>query len=108
MRKLTTGIGLALILVLGLVATVGQPKPARAADGDNPSLSGTARPWRQSGITGADGGRPALAIVHTAIYDAWAAYDRWPSAPAWAPSCASRRPNGPRPTRTRRSAFPPV
>ena len=35
MRKLTTVIGLILILVLGLVATVGQPQLARAADGDN-------------------------------------------------------------------------
>jgi hypothetical protein len=31
MRKLTTVIGLVLILALGLVATVGQPEPARAA-----------------------------------------------------------------------------
>jgi hypothetical protein len=35
MRKLTTVIGLVLILALGLVATVGRPEPARAAPGDN-------------------------------------------------------------------------
>jgi hypothetical protein len=35
MRKLTTVIGLVLIVALGLVATVGRPQPAWAADGDN-------------------------------------------------------------------------
>jgi hypothetical protein len=35
MRKLTTVIGLVLILALGLVATVGRSQPARAATGDN-------------------------------------------------------------------------
>jgi hypothetical protein len=36
MRKLTTSIvGLVLLLVLSLVASVGRPQPARAADGDN-------------------------------------------------------------------------
>jgi hypothetical protein len=76
MRKLTTVIGLVLILALGLVATVGRPEPARA-----------------------------LAMVHTAIYDAWAAYD--PLA-VGTQLGASRRPNGPRPTRTRQSATPPI
>src|SRR5438093_6060888 len=35
MRKLTTVIGLVLILALGLVTTAGRPEPARAATGDN-------------------------------------------------------------------------
>ena len=77
MRKLTTVIGLVLILVLGLVATVGRPQPARAADGDNLVLV-----WNQETLEAIRALPPAptvaaraLAIVHTAIYDAWAAYD---------------------------------
>jgi hypothetical protein len=77
MRKLTTVIGLVLILVLGLVATVGRPQPARAAVGDNLVLV-----WNQETLEAIRALPPAptvaaraLAIVHTAIYDAWAAYD---------------------------------
>ena len=77
MRKLTTVIGLILILVLGLVATVGQPQLARAADGDNLVLI-----WNEETLESIRKLPPAptvatraLAIVHTAIYDAWAAYD---------------------------------
>jgi hypothetical protein len=77
MRKLTAVIGLVLILALGLVATVGRPQPARAADGDNLVLV-----WNQETLESIRKLPPAptvaaraLAIVHTAIYDAWAAYD---------------------------------
>jgi hypothetical protein len=77
MRKLTMGIGLVLILALGLVATVGRPQPARAADGDNLVLV-----WNDQTLEAIRKLPPAptvaaraLAIVHTAIYDAWAAYD---------------------------------
>ena len=77
MRKLTMVIGLVLILALGLVATVGQPEPARAATGDNLVLA-----WNQATLDSIRALPPAptaaaraLAIVHTAIYDAWAAYD---------------------------------
>jgi hypothetical protein len=77
MRKLTTALGLVLILVLGLVATVGRPQPARAATGDNLVLV-----WNQATLRSIRELPPAptvaaraLAIVHTAIYDAWAAYD---------------------------------
>jgi hypothetical protein len=77
MRKLTTVIGLALLLVLGLVASVGRPEPARAADGDNLVLV-----WNNQTLESIRKLPPAptvaaraLAIVHTAIYDAWAAYD---------------------------------
>ena len=77
MRKLTTVIGLALILVLGLVATVGRPEPARAADGDNLVLI-----WNDQTLESIRKLPPAptvaaraMAIVHTVIYDAWAAYD---------------------------------
>jgi hypothetical protein len=77
MRKLTTGIGLVLILALGLVATVGRSQPARAADGDNLVLV-----WNEETLKAIQTLAPAptvaaraLAIVHTAIYDAWAAYD---------------------------------
>jgi hypothetical protein len=77
MRKLTMVIGLVLILALGLVATVGRPEPARAATGDNLVLV-----WNQETLQAIRQLPPAptvaaraLAIVHTAIYDAWAAYD---------------------------------
>src|SRR5215207_9910937 len=77
MRKLTTVIGLVLSLVLGLVATVGRPEPARAADGDNLVLI-----WNDQTLEAIRKLPPAptvaaraLAMVHTAIYDAWAAYD---------------------------------
>jgi hypothetical protein len=77
MRKLTTVICLVLILALGLVAGVGRPEPARAADGDNLVLV-----WNQAALESIRRLPPAptvaaraLAIVHTAIYDAWAAYD---------------------------------
>jgi hypothetical protein len=77
MRKLTMVIGLILILALGLLATVGRPEPARAAVGDNMVLV-----WNQETLEAIRAFTPAptvaaraLAIVHTAIYDAWAAYD---------------------------------
>jgi len=77
MRKLTTALGLVLLLVLGLVAGVGRPEPARAADGDNLVLV-----WNAQTLESIRKLPPAptvaaraLAIVHTAIYDAWAAYD---------------------------------
>jgi uncharacterized protein DUF6851/vanadium-dependent haloperoxidase-like protein len=77
MRKLTTAIGLVLILALGLVAGVGRSQPARAADGDNVVLA-----WNEVTLQAIRDTRPfptvaarALAVVHTAIYDAWAAYD---------------------------------
>jgi hypothetical protein len=77
MRKLTTALGLVLILVLGLVVTVGRPQPARAADGDNLVLV-----WNDQTLEAIRKLPPAptvaaraLAIMHTAIYDAWAAYD---------------------------------
>jgi hypothetical protein len=76
-RKLTTVIGLVLVLALGLVATVGRPQPARAAAGDSVVLT-----WNQQVLnaivatrTGPTIAARALAVVHTAIYDAWAAYD---------------------------------
>jgi hypothetical protein len=77
MRKHTTVIGLVLILTLGLVATLGRAQPARAATGDsvvvawNQQLLGTIKETR----TGPTIAARALAVVHTAIYDAWAAYD---------------------------------
>jgi hypothetical protein len=77
MRKLTAVIGLVLSLALGLVASVGRPEPARAADGDNLVLV-----WNDQTLEAIRKLPPAptvaaraLAIVHTAIYDAWAAYD---------------------------------
>jgi hypothetical protein len=76
MRKLTTVIGLVLILALGLVAGVGRPQPARAA-ADSLVLV-----WNEETLESVRKLPPgptvtarALAVVHTAIYDAWAAYD---------------------------------
>jgi Vanadium chloroperoxidase N-terminal domain len=76
-RKLTTVIGLVFILTVGLVATMGRPQPARAAAGDSVVLV-----WNQQLLdtisetrTGPTIAARALAMVHTAIYDAWAAYD---------------------------------
>jgi hypothetical protein len=70
-------IGLVLILALGLVASVGRSQPARAATGDNLVLV-----WNDQTLESIRKLPPAptvaaraLAIVHTAIYDAWAAYD---------------------------------
>jgi hypothetical protein len=77
MRKLTTVIGLVLILTVGLVATMGRSQPARAAAGDSVVLT-----WNQQVLdtivvtkTAPTIAARALAVVHTAIYDAWAAYD---------------------------------
>jgi hypothetical protein len=77
MRRLTTVLGLVLILALGLVASVGRSQPARAADGDNLVLV-----WNEETLESIRKLPPAptvaaraLAVVHTAIYDAWAAYD---------------------------------
>src|ERR671920_2245243 len=76
MRKLTVTLGLVLGLALGLVATA-QPQPARAATGDNLMLV-----WNEEALEAIRTLSPgptvavrALAVVHTAIYDAWAAYD---------------------------------
>jgi Domain of unknown function (DUF6851)/VCPO second helical-bundle domain len=77
MRKLTTVIGLVLILIVGLVATVGRPQPVRAATGDSVVVG-----WNEETLEAIKAVRRgptvdarALAIIHTAIYDAWAAYD---------------------------------
>jgi hypothetical protein len=77
MRKLTTVISLVLMIVLGLVASVARPEPARAVAGDNLVLV-----WNDQTLTSIKELAPkptvaarALAMVHTAIYDAWAAYD---------------------------------
>ena len=77
MRKVTTAIGVALVLTLGLVATVGRPQPARAASGDSVVLA-----WNRQVLnaivatrTGPTIAARSLAVVHTAIYDAWATYD---------------------------------
>jgi hypothetical protein len=111
MRKLTRVIGLVLILAVGL-GGVGRPQPERAETGDNLVLQ-----WNEVSLQAIRDTRPfptaaarALAMVHTAIYDAWAAYDsvavdtrqRLRVAPAL------RQPSGPWSTRTRRSATPPT
>ncbi len=76
MRKLTVTLGLVLGLALGLVATA-ERQPARAATGDNLVLV-----WNEATLEAIRTLSPgptvavrALAVVHTAIYDAWAAYD---------------------------------
>jgi hypothetical protein len=76
MRKLTVALGLVVGLAVGLVA-VAEPQPARAATGDNLVLV-----WNEETLEAIRTLSPgptvavrALAVVHTAIYDAWAAYD---------------------------------
>jgi len=77
MRKLPMVIGLMVVLALGVGVVVQRPQPARAATGDNVVLQ-----WNEVTLQAIRDTRPpppaaarALAIVHTAIYDAWAAYD---------------------------------
>jgi hypothetical protein len=76
MRKLTVALGLVVVMALGLVA-IGERQPARAATGDNLVLA-----WNEETLDAIRTLSPgptvavrALAVVHTAIYDAWAAYD---------------------------------
>jgi hypothetical protein len=75
-RKLTMILGLVMALTMGSVATAGR-EPARAATGDsvvvvwNEEVLEAIRNVRRGPTVNAR----ALAIVHTAIYDAWAAYD---------------------------------
>jgi hypothetical protein len=76
MRKLTVALGLVVGLAVGLVA-VAERQPARAATGDNLVLV-----WNEETLEAIRTLSPgptvavrALAVVHTAIYDAWAAYD---------------------------------
>ena len=71
MRKLPTVIGLLVVLTLGL-AVVPRPQPARAVTGDNLVLV-----WNEVTLQAIRDTRPfptvaarALAVVHTAIYDA--------------------------------------
>jgi hypothetical protein len=77
MRKPIPVVGLLLVLTLGLAVAVQPPQPARAATGDNVVLQ-----WDEVTLQAIRDTRPpppaaarALAVVHTAIYDAWAAYD---------------------------------
>src|SRR5215213_4128390 len=76
MRKLTVALGLVVVMALGLVA-IGERQLARAATSDNLVLV-----WNEETLDAIRTLSPgptvavrALAVVHTAIYDAWAAYD---------------------------------
>jgi hypothetical protein len=84
--------------------------PARAATGDSVVLA-----WNQQVLdtivatkTGPTIAARALAVVHTAIYDAWAAYDPGAVGTRWAPAGGSQRLIAPWTTRTGRSASPPT
>jgi hypothetical protein len=75
-RKLPVVLGLVVALTLGSLAIVAR-QPARAADNDNLVLV-----WNDQTLESIRKLPPAptvaaraLAVVHTAIYDAWAAYD---------------------------------
>jgi hypothetical protein len=76
MRKLITVCGLVVVVALGSL-TIGARQPAQAATGDNLVLV-----WNEETLEAIRTLSPgptvavrALAVVHTAIYDAWAAYD---------------------------------
>ena len=75
-RKLLVVLGLVVALTFGSLAIVAR-QPARAAAGDNLVLV-----WNDQALESIRKLPPAptvaaraLAVVHTAIYDAWAAYD---------------------------------
>jgi hypothetical protein len=75
-RKLTVVLGLVVALTLGSLAVAAR-QPARAATGDSVVLV-----WNEEVLESVRRLPPgptvtarALAILHTAIYDAWAAYD---------------------------------
>jgi hypothetical protein len=83
-----------LVTVLALVAAPASPAGARPAHGRH---DGTVVLWNQAlleAVRATRGAPPftarALAIVHTCIYDAWAAYDR--TAVGWAWPAPLRRP----------------
>jgi hypothetical protein len=76
MRKLITVCGLVVVVAFGSLA-IGARQPAQAATGDNLVLV-----WNEETLEAIRTLSPgptvavrALAVVHTAIYDAWAAYD---------------------------------
>jgi hypothetical protein len=76
-RKLTLILALVLALTMGSVAVAARQQPARAATGDsvvviwNEETLEAIRAVRRGPTVNAR----ALAILHTAVYDAWAAYD---------------------------------
>jgi hypothetical protein len=76
-RKLPIILAVLLVVSVGLTAARVGGVPAQAATGDSVVLA-----WNQQVLnaiketkTGPTIAARALAVVHTAIYDAWAAYD---------------------------------
>jgi hypothetical protein len=76
-RKLPLILAVLLVVSVGLTAARVGVAPAQAATGDSVVLA-----WNQQVLnaikqtkTGPTIAARALAVVHTAIYDAWAAYD---------------------------------
>jgi hypothetical protein len=76
-RKLGVGILLVLTVAIGSIPLAGGPAAKADATGDNVVLQ-----WDEVTLQAIRDTRPlptvaarALAVVHTAIYDAWAAYD---------------------------------
>ena len=76
-RRLGVGVLLVVALAVGLVQVSRQPAAQASASGDNVVVQ-----WDESTLQAIRETRPsppaaarALAVVHTAIYDAWAAYD---------------------------------
>jgi len=103
-RKLPIILAVLLAVSVGLTAARVGVAPARAASGDSVVLD-----WNQQLLTtiqetktGPTIAARALAVVHTAIYDAWRPMTRSRSGPGWAAACASPRPSAPWRTRPRR------
>src|SRR5215204_5943672 len=76
-RRFGVGVLLVVALAVGLVQVSRQPAAQASASGDNVVVQ-----WDESTLQAIRDTRPpppaaarALAVVHTAIYDAWAAYD---------------------------------
>jgi len=108
-RKVSIILAVLVVVGVGLTARVGLA-PARAATGDSVVLA-----WNQQVLdtivttkTGPTIAARALAVVHTAIYDAWAAYD--PVAVGTRLGSNLRQPAADRTldNKNRRSASPPM
>jgi hypothetical protein len=127
--KLATTLMLVAALVMSTLATLSAARPAKAAPKDDPddpkmhwSIDGypptindnVILKWNDELLqtiranpagTGPTITARALSVLHTATYDAWAAYDA-KAKPASATRHANPPPSTPPRTRTRRSALP--
>ncbi len=95
---------------IGLLFAGVQCSPQREAQKDNVVLqwNNAALDAVRSSTIGPPMVSRALAIMHTCMYDAWAAYDRLAVGTSFGSRLRQHRGPPPRPTRTRRSASRPM